>query len=64
MKETPDHEPDILYTVKEAAALIRWYPKSIYRAIYQGRIKAVKLGRSQRIAAAEMDRLIREGMEK
>ena len=36
-----------LFTVKQAAEKLRMTPNSTYRAIYAGRIRAVRLGRNR-----------------
>lgn len=46
-----------LLTVREAAAILKWHPYSIYQAIYEGRIGAVKMKGMVRIRADEVERL-------
>lgn len=38
-----------LLTIEQFAALIGWHPESVRRAIRQGRLHAIKLGRQWRI---------------
>lgn len=47
-----------LLKVKEAAALLHCHPYSIYAAIYEGRLAAVKLRGNVRIPADEVERLV------
>lgn len=49
-----------LYTVKEAAEIINFKPQSVRNAIYDGRIKTVKILGAIRITQSELDRLIKE----
>lgn len=39
-----------LYTINEAAGIVRQHPNSIRNAIAQGRLEAVRIGRSIRIS--------------
>lgn len=52
--------PELL-TVREAASVCRVVPKTIYRCIWNGRLKAVRVGRNMRIPRAELLRFL--GME-
>ena len=48
-----------LYTIPEAAKILRLSPFTVYKWISQGKIKAVKLGaKSYRIEVKEIDRLL------
>jgi excisionase family DNA binding protein len=47
-----------LLKVKEAAALLHCHPYSIYGAVYEGRLKAVKLRGNIRISAEEVERML------
>jgi excisionase family DNA binding protein len=47
-----------LLSVREAAALLHCHPYSIYGAVYEGRLKAVKLRGNIRISAQEVERMI------
>lgn len=51
-----------LYLPTEVADALRYHIESVRRAIRQGRIKAIKTGRQWRVARAELDRLLREGL--
>lgn len=44
--------------VKEAAAFLHCHPYSIYAAIYEGRLKAVKLRGNVRIPTDEVERVL------
>jgi excisionase family DNA binding protein len=46
-----------MFTVAEVAQFMRLNPETVRRAIRDGRLKAVRLGRALRIPAAEMERL-------
>lgn len=47
-----------LVSLKQAAALIHCHPYSLYSAIYQGRVTAVKLRGNLKIPASEVERLM------
>jgi len=49
-------------TTNEMARLVRYHPESIRRAIREGRIHALPFGRSYRIPAEEVARILREGL--
>lgn len=53
---------EILYTIKEAAALLRLYYKSVYRMIADGRIEAISIGNRRMITGTTMERLMRHGV--
>lgn len=46
-----------LLTIRQAAVLLHCHPYSIYGAIYEGRIQAVKMKGMVRIPADEVERL-------
>mgnify|MGYP000867386130 CR=1 FL=1 len=48
-------------TVNEAALRLRISPESIRRGVASGTVRAVRFGRSLRIAEVEVQRLLREG---
>ncbi|MBD3286971.1 helix-turn-helix domain-containing protein [candidate division WOR-3 bacterium] len=50
-----------LFRIREAAALLHCHPYSLYSAIYQGRIKALKFKGNLRVPADEVERLIQRG---
>ena len=52
---------DTFYTADELAALLKVTPQAIYNWIQQGRMEAVRIGRTVRIPAAEVERVLREG---
>ncbi|MBA7617397.1 hypothetical protein ES703_24711 [subsurface metagenome] len=47
-----------LLGIREAAAILHCHPYSIYAAIYEGRLKAVKLRGNIRISAEEVERML------
>jgi len=47
-----------LLTVRQAAALLHCHPYSIYAAIYEGRLSALKLKGNVRIPADEVERAL------
>jgi excisionase family DNA binding protein len=49
-------------TVEALAALITYHPESVRRAIRQGRIKALRFGKSWRIPAPEVRRILTVGL--
>ena len=49
------------YTPDELAAMLKVTRQAIYNWIQQGRMEAVRIGRTVRIPADEVDRLLREG---
>ena len=53
--------PRTAYTVDEAAASLGICRASIYNMIARGELRAVKIGRSTRIPAAELDRILSGG---
>ena len=53
--------PDTFYTPDELASMLKVTRQAIYNWIQQGRIEAVRIGRTVRIPGAEVDRLLREG---
>ncbi len=52
---------DPFYTPDELAALLKVTRQAIYNWIQQGRIEAVRIGRTVRIPGEEVERLLREG---
>lgn len=50
-----------LFTAYEVAHLLRVTPMSVYRWIKLDKITAVKVGRSWRIPASELNRIRQEG---
>lgn len=47
-----------LYTINEAAGIVRQHPNSIRNAIAQGRLKALRVGRSIRISEQDLLNLL------
>ena len=52
---------DTFYTPDELAALLKVTRQAIYNWIQQGRMEAVRIGRTVRIPREEVERLLREG---
>jgi excisionase family DNA binding protein len=53
----PDEET--VYTPEEVARIIRVHPRTVYRMIESGKLKAFPVGnRSQRIKKSDLDRLM------
>ena len=50
-----------MYTVNEVAEILKVQPMMIYNALYDGRIKGIKIGRVWRIQEEEVQRIMREG---
>jgi excisionase family DNA binding protein len=49
-------------TTAALAALLSYHPESVRRAIRQGRIRALPYGRTWRVPADEVARILREGL--
>lgn len=49
-----------LLTVEEAAALLKVDPKTVYRLINDGQLKAAAIGRVYRIEETDLDDFIRQ----
>lgn len=56
------NQTDATLTVEELAAQIKYHPESVRRAIRQGRIHALPFGTGWRIPAAEVRRILCEGL--
>lgn len=52
-----------VYTVKQAAEVLEVSTKTIYSYIKAGNIKAAKLGKSYRITAEELNKVINQGIK-
>ena len=52
-----------LLTVKDFADALAVTPAAIRKWLYQGRLQAVKLGRSVRLRRRDLDRLVAEGLD-
>ncbi len=52
---------DVYYTPEELAAMLKVTRQAIYNWIQQGRMEAVRIGRTVRIPSDEVERLLREG---
>jgi excisionase family DNA binding protein len=50
----------LLYRISEAAEALGVSKASVYRLIAEGRLRAVRIGRSARIAAEDLERFVRE----
>lgn len=52
-------DEEIIYTPEEVAKIIRVHPRTVYRMIDSGRLKAFTVGnRSQRIKKRDLDKLM------
>ena len=58
LTHTPDTDPPAVITVAEAAALLRTGPKAVRRAVQDGTIPSLRVGRHIRIPHAALMRLI------
>ena len=52
---------DVYYTPEELAAMLKVTRQAIYNWIQQGRMEAVRIGRTVRIPSEEVERVLREG---
>ena len=52
---------DTFYTPDELASLLKVTRQAVYNWIQEGRMEAVRIGRTVRIPADEVERLLREG---
>ena len=52
---------DPFYTPDELATMLKVTRQAIYNWIQQGRLEAVRIGRTVRIPGAEVERVLREG---
>ncbi len=52
---------DRFYTPDELAGMLKVTRQAVYNWIQQGRMEAVRIGRTVRIPAEEVERLLREG---
>jgi excisionase family DNA binding protein len=52
---------DMFYTPEELAGMVKVTRQAIYSWIQQGRIEAVRIGRTVRIPGEEVERLLRDG---
>ncbi|MFG0243807.1 MAG: helix-turn-helix domain-containing protein [Phycisphaerales bacterium JB054] len=60
MQNTPDRT--VLITISEAARRLSVSERLLWKAISQGTLEAVKIGRATRILASDIDRIAREGL--
>lgn len=60
LTHTPDTDPPAVITVAEAAALLRTGPKAVRRAVQDGTIPSLRVGRHIRIPHAALMRLIND----
>lgn len=52
---------DTFYTPEELAAMLKVTRQAVYNWIQQGRMEAVRIGRTVRIPSDEVERVLREG---
>lgn len=50
-----------MYTINEVAEMLKVQPMMIYNALYNGKIKGIKIGRVWRITEEEVQRIKKEG---
>lgn len=55
MKPTNDHTPKLAFTVQEAARLLSLSRSHVYELIQSGKIDSIKIGRSRRITANQLE---------
>jgi excisionase family DNA binding protein len=60
---TPPTPPDQLYRVPDAADRLALQPSTIRKMISLRKIGVIRIGRSVRIPAAEIERIQREGLQ-
>lgn len=60
--ESGDESSPSLLSIAKTAHLLTVSPRSVWRWIAAGEIKAVRLGRAVRIPASEIDRIARQGV--
>jgi excisionase family DNA binding protein len=53
--------PDVFYTPEELATMLKVTRQAVYNWIQQGHMEVVRIGRTVRIPAEEVERLLREG---
>ncbi len=53
--------PDTFYTPEELATMLKVTRQAVYNWIAQGRMEAVRIGRTVRIPGEEVERVLREG---
>ncbi|MBW0158423.1 helix-turn-helix domain-containing protein [Sedimentimonas flavescens] len=64
MRSRPATTPEQLLTIPEAAELLRVSIKSIRRWIESGELSAAKLGNQWRIRPQDLDRFVRDRLER
>ena len=52
---------DVYYTPEELAAMLKVTRQAIYNWVQQGRMEAVRIGRTVRIPSDDVERVLREG---
>jgi excisionase family DNA binding protein len=58
--QTGPAQPDDLYSLEEAARLLRISPSGLKRARQRGEIRTIRVGRRQLISSSELRRVQRE----
>jgi excisionase family DNA binding protein len=64
MRARPDATPERLLTIPEAAELLRVSIKTIRRWIEGGELVAAKLGAQWRLRPQDLDRFVRDRLER
>ncbi len=57
-------EPNAVYTVKEAAELLKMGEATVWRLVRSGELDSVKLGKSRRIRGQDLLKLLEKGAER
>lgn len=57
-------EPNAVYTVKEAAQLLKMGEATVWRLVRSGELDSVKLGKSRRIRGQDLLKLLEKGAER
>lgn len=50
----------MLLTIKDAAEFLRYEPKTVRRFIREGRLEAIKFGRSYRLKKSALERFVND----
>lgn len=58
----PEIDPAALYAPAHVGRLISWRQESVRRAVHEGRLPAVFVGRNVRIPGVAVLRVLKEGM--
>jgi excisionase family DNA binding protein len=56
-------EPNAVYTVKEAAQLLKMGEATVWRMVKNGEVESIKLGKSRRIRGQDLLSLLEKGAQ-